>query len=106
MIWLLNVMEINTYLSGDMRHGRQLSAQALALAEELGDKFYLAEVLDNSLSYASNQEEELQIADRSLSLRRSIGDVDGIYSTLFYRSHIYIPAWEIIPRRFKMPERL
>jgi tetratricopeptide (TPR) repeat protein len=89
MIWLLNIMEINTYLSGDMRRGRQFSAQALALAEELGDKFYLAEVLDNSLSYASSQEEELQIADRSLSLRRSLGDVDGIYSTLFYRAHIY-----------------
>jgi predicted ATPase/transcriptional regulator with XRE-family HTH domain len=89
MIWLLRVMENNAYWSGDMVRGRQLSAQALALAEELGDKFYLAEVLDNSLSYASSQEDELQIADRSLSLRRSIGDVDGIYSTLFYRSHIY-----------------
>jgi predicted ATPase/transcriptional regulator with XRE-family HTH domain len=89
MIWLLNIMEINAYLSGDMRRGRQFSAEALALAEELGDRFYLAEVLDNSLSYASNQEEELQIADRSLSLRRSLGDVDGIYSTLFYRAHIY-----------------
>jgi predicted ATPase/transcriptional regulator with XRE-family HTH domain len=89
MIWLLRIMENNTYWNGDMVRGRQLSAQALALAEELGDKFYLSEVLDNSLSYASNLEEELQIADRSLSLRRSLGDVDGIYSTLFYRSHIY-----------------
>jgi predicted ATPase/transcriptional regulator with XRE-family HTH domain len=78
MIWLLKVMENNIYWNGDMIRGRQLSAQALALAEELGDKFYLAEVLDNSLSYASNPQEELQIADRSLSLRRSSGDVDGI----------------------------
>jgi predicted ATPase/transcriptional regulator with XRE-family HTH domain len=89
MVWLLNVMEISAYWSGDMQRGRQLSAEALALAEELGDRFYLAEVLDNSLSYASNPDEELQIVERSLSLRRSLGDVNGIYSTLYFRSHIY-----------------
>jgi predicted ATPase/transcriptional regulator with XRE-family HTH domain len=89
MIWLLNMMEIDAYWSGDMQRGRQHSAEALALAEELGDRFYMAEVLDMSLSYASSLEEELRLADRSLTLRRSLGDVDGIYSTIFYRAHIY-----------------
>jgi hypothetical protein len=76
---VLKIMENNAYWNGDMARGRQLSAQALALAEELENKFFLSEVLDNSLSYASNLQDELQIADRSLSLRRSFGDVDGIY---------------------------
>ena len=89
LVWLTNFMEVAAYWSGDQQRGRQLSAQALALAEELGDEFYLAEVLDSSLSYADSFEEELQIVNRSLSLRRSIGDVDGIFSTLFFRSHIY-----------------
>jgi predicted ATPase/transcriptional regulator with XRE-family HTH domain/HPt (histidine-containing phosphotransfer) domain-containing protein len=89
LVWLLNIMEINAYWNGDMIRGKQLSAEAVALAEELGEKYYMAEVLEGSYSYAADNEEVLRNLDRALYLRRSLGDIDGIYSTLFFRSYIY-----------------
>ena len=51
--------------------------EALSIAEELGDRFGIAECLALG-NWTVNLSEKIQIARRGLAIRREIGDLEGI----------------------------
>lgn len=85
----LYVYESTLWAMGEKQRGKQLITEALELASEVGDRFNLAEALDTGVTYVSTLQEALNMHNQALEIRRELGDIDGLFSTLFYRAQVF-----------------
>ena len=69
--------------------------KSLAIAEELGDRFGIAECLP-WVDLTDNLSDKLQLALRGLALRREIGDLEGIWWDLTNLARIYFAQGDFL----------
>jgi predicted ATPase/DNA-binding SARP family transcriptional activator len=86
----LEAMAWNASFYGNQAREYELDLQGLELAEELDDKFMMAEFLHLLSSSIPDRSEGMRYAEHHLELRRELGDLDGlITANMFLASHAY-----------------
>jgi predicted ATPase/transcriptional regulator with XRE-family HTH domain len=89
LVFLYHFWALNTLMSGgDHAQSQANYRKALSIAEELGDRFGIAECLP-WIDWTDDLSEKIKIAQRGLALRREIGDLEGIWWDLFNLSRLY-----------------
>jgi predicted ATPase len=85
----------NTGMDADETYIHELNQKGLAMAEELGDRFLIAEFL----SYISISEPDFirgrAYAQKHLELRRELGDLDGEMTALMFLVSYYYSSGDI-----------
>jgi predicted ATPase/DNA-binding SARP family transcriptional activator len=86
---VLHAMYMDSLWRGETNKAFQLAEEDLALSEELNDKFRIAEALTAfSLENMKDASKVKDFAERAISLRRELGDVDGLMTALGHRGNL------------------
>jgi tetratricopeptide (TPR) repeat protein len=81
------------FITYDLSRAQELTRRSLAIAEELGDLFSIAETLPWA-NRTDDLSENIRAFERGLDLRRQIGDLEGLWWDLLHLANLYAAQGE------------